>query len=100
MKHVHLRPMLEWFVGVRYNWTVTTGSLGKGLKKQLTPEVWAQLEDTYASADIQENWEALFRTIALFRQVAIEVGDSLGYEYPLELDRRVTAFAHRMQGMR
>jgi aminoglycoside 6-adenylyltransferase len=100
MKHVHLRPMLEWLVGVRYNWTVTTGSLGKGLKKKLPPEIWAQLEDTYTGANIQENWEALFRTIALFRQVAIEVGESLGYEYPLELDRRVTAFARRMQGMR
>jgi aminoglycoside 6-adenylyltransferase len=100
MKHVHLRPMLEWLVGVRYNWAVPTGSLGKGLKKQLPPEVWAQLEDTYAGGNIQENWEALFRTIALFRQTAIEVGEGLGYEYPLELDQRVTAFTHRMQGMR
>lgn len=100
MKHVHLRPMLEWLVGVRYNWTVTTGSLGKGLKKKLPPEIWAQLEDTYTGANIQENWEALFRTIALFRQVAIEVGERLGYEYPLELDRRVTAFTQSMQEMR
>lgn len=100
MKHVHLRPMLEWFVGVRYNWTVTTGSLGKGLKKKLPTEVWFQLEDTYTGASIQENWKALFRTIALFRQVAIEVGDALGYEYPLEMDRRVTAFAHSMQETR
>ena len=100
MKHVHLRPMLEWLVGVRYNWTVTTGSLGKGLKKKLPPETWAQLEDTYTGANIQENWEALFRTIALFRQVAIEVGERLGYEYPLELDRRVTAFTQSMQEMR
>jgi aminoglycoside 6-adenylyltransferase len=70
------------------------------LKKQLPPEVWAQLEDTYAGGNLQENWEALFRTIALFRQTAIEVGEGLGYEYPLELDQRVTAFTHRMQGMR
>ena len=100
MKHVHLRPMLEWLVGVRYDWTVTTGSLGKGLKKQLPPDVWSQLENTYAGGNIQENWEALFRTIALFRQVAIEVGAGLGYEYPRVLDRRVTTYVRNMQSLK
>ena len=100
MKHVHLRPMLEWLVGVKHNWSVPTGSLGKGLKKWLSPETWSQLENTYAGGKVQENWEALFLTIILFRQVAREVGAGLGYEYPLELDQRVTAFAHKMQNMR
>jgi aminoglycoside 6-adenylyltransferase len=100
MKHVHLRPMLEWLAGLKHNWSVPTGSLGKGLKKRLPPEVWSQLENSYASGNIEENWEALFRTISLFRQVAMDVGAGLGYEYPLELDQRVTAFAQRMQEMR
>ena len=100
MKHVHLRPMLEWRMGVEYNWSVPTGSLGKGLKKKLPLKIWHQLEDTYAGASTHENWEALFRTITLFREVAMEVGEGLGYEYPLELDQRVTAFVQRMQEMR
>ena len=100
MKHVHLRPMLEWRAGVEHNWSAATGSLGKGLKKKLPAEIWPQLEDTYAGANTRDNWEALFRTITLFREVALEVGGSLGYEYPLELDQRVTAFAQRMQRLR
>ena len=100
MKHVHLRPMLEWLVGVKHNWSAPTGSLGKGLKKRLPPEIWSQLENTYAGGNIEENWEALFRTITLFRQVAMEVGAGLGYEYLLELDQHVTAFAQRMQAMK
>ena len=100
MKHICLRPMLEWLVGVKHNWSVPTGSLGKGLKKWLPPGIWTQLENTYAGANIDQNWEALFRTISLFRQVAVEVGAALAYEYPLELDDRVTDFARRMQSMR
>jgi aminoglycoside 6-adenylyltransferase len=100
MKHVHLRPMLEWRMGVEHNWSVPTGSLGKGLKKKLPPEIWSRLEDTYAGANIQDNWEALFRTITLFREVAMQVGAGLDYEYPLELDQRVTAFVQRMHEMR
>lgn len=45
---------------------------------------------------MEENAEALFRTIALYRRVATDVAGHLGYVYPGELDERVTAFARRM----
>ena len=99
MKHVHLRPMLEWHAGLNHGWSVPVGSLGKGLKKQLPPGIWSQLEATYAGADSAGNWEALFRTMTLFRQVAIEVGEGLGYSYPIDLDQRVTAYVQKMQRM-
>ena len=97
MKYVYLRPMLEWLMGLHYNWSLPTGWLGKGLKKKLPPGLWSQLEATYAGANPAENSEALFRTMALFRHVAMEVGNELGYEYPLDLDERVTAFVKEMQ---
>ena len=97
MKHVLLRPMLGWRAEIDYGWSVPVGALGKGLKKKLPPELWTQLESTYAGADIDENWEALFRTMTLFRQVAKEVGEALGYDYPQELDERVVAFVKMMQ---
>jgi aminoglycoside 6-adenylyltransferase len=100
MKHVYLRPMLEWYVGILNGWSVPVGSLGKGLKKQLPPELWSELEGCYAGADVSENWQGLFRTMSLFRQVAIQVAEGLGYEYPLDLDRRVTTYVQEMQGMK
>jgi aminoglycoside 6-adenylyltransferase len=97
MKHIFLRSMLEWRMELDHGWSMPTGALGKGLKKRLPPEIWSQLENTYAGADIAGNWEALFRTMALFRQVAVEVGDKLGYDYPHDLDQRVTAYVKDMQ---
>jgi hypothetical protein len=35
--------------------------------------------------------------MALFRHVAMDVGKGLGYEYPLDLDERVTAFVKAMR---
>ncbi len=96
MKHVYLRPMLEWLTGLHHDWSLPSGSLGKGLKKKLPPEVWSQLEATYTGADLPDNWEALFHTMALFRQVAMEVGKGLGYTYPLDLDQRVTDYVKQM----
>jgi len=100
MKHVYLRPMLEWRVGLDQGWSVPMGWLGKGLKKHLPPKLWSQLEDTYTGADVAEQWEALFRTMELFRQVAMEVGEGLGYKYPLDLDQRVTAYVQKLQPVR
>lgn len=96
MKHVFLRPMLEWRTEIDHGWSIPMGALGKGLKKRLSPEIWSQLEDTYAGANISENWEALFRTMTLFRQVAIEVGEALGYAYLYDLDQRVTDYVRQM----
>ena len=97
MKHVYLRPMLEWRMELDYNWSATIGSLSKGLRKKLPSEIWSQLEASYAGADLEENWEALFRTMALFRRVAMEVGEAMGYAYPRQLDERVTAFVQNMR---
>ena len=97
MKHLYLRPMLEWRMELDHGWTMPTGALGKGLKKRLPTEIWDQLEDTFAGADIVDNWASLFDTIALFRRVAIEVGEGLGYIYPHDLDQRVTAFVKDMK---
>jgi aminoglycoside 6-adenylyltransferase len=97
MKHVYLRVMLEWRMELDHGWSLPTGALGKGLKKRLPPEIWSQLEDSFAGAALADNWESLFRTIALFRRVAIEVADHLGYTYPHDLDQQVTAYVQSIQ---
>ncbi len=97
MKHVYLRQVLEWRAQIDHAWSAPVGSLGKGLKKLLPPEIWSELERTYVGAGIEENWEALFRTIALFRRVASDVARHLGYTYPHELDRRVTAYTEQIR---
>lgn len=97
MKHNYLRQVLEWRMEIDHHWSVPAGVLGRGLKKRLPPDLWDQLEHTYAGAGIADNWEALFRTIDLFRRAAIDVGEQLGYAYPHDLDRRVTAYVRHMQ---
>jgi aminoglycoside 6-adenylyltransferase len=99
MKHIYLRQMLEWRMERDHDWSIPVGNLGKGLKKRLPREIWNQLEHTYAGAGIDDNWEALFHTMALFGQVAIDVADDLGYAYPHDLDRRVTAYVRAMKGV-
>jgi len=97
MKHIYLRQMFEWKIGLDTAWSVPVGALGKGLKKRLPSEIWSRLEECYAGADAAENWKALYDTMELFRLVAMEVGQRLGYAYPMDLDQQVTAFVQNMQ---
>ena len=97
MKHVYLLKMLEWYVGVKSNWSIPVGSLGKGLKRLVPRDIWERLEQTYAGADVEDNWRALEATLALFRQVATEVGQPLGYAYPHDLHQRVTAYVEHVK---
>jgi aminoglycoside 6-adenylyltransferase len=97
MRFNYLVPMLEWRVECDHEWSLKTGNLGKGLKAHLPADVWSGLESTFAGADPEANWKALFEMIALFGRVAHEVGGLLGYACPEDLIARVTDHARRMR---
>jgi len=57
----------------------------------LDPKTWLDIEATFAGANLEANWKAMFKTADVFRHLASEVGAHLGYTYPDELDQNVTA---------
>jgi aminoglycoside 6-adenylyltransferase len=46
---------------------------------------------------MEENWQAMFSTIGLFRRVALQVGEALGYDYPFDLDRRMQDYLQKVR---
>lgn len=99
MKHAYLLPMLEWRMEIDHGWAIKTGVIGRGLKNRLPPHLWTQLEASYADADLAANWDALIKTVALFRQAAQEVAAHFGYPYPHELDQGVMAYVEQIRHM-
>jgi len=97
MKHDNLRLVLEWRVAVGNGWSRPARAYGKSLMRRLPAGIREDLAATYVGPGIEENWEALFRTVALFRRVAEEVAESLGLEYPRDLDRRVCEYLGRVR---
>ena len=61
--------------------------------------MWAELEKTYTGPDLDANWDAMFRLIDLFRTVAMEVGDNLGFSYPDAMDQRSVAYLQRVRNL-
>ena len=99
MKADLLRKMLEWKAEVDAGWTLRLKDHGRGLKKILPPDLWAELEDTYVGAATSENWDAMWLTISLFAKVARQVGDALGYAYPEEMHQRCEKYFRWVQDL-
>jgi aminoglycoside 6-adenylyltransferase len=94
-----MRRMLEWRIEIDHNWSMKPGIHGRGLKQLLPPDIWSAFASTYVSLDAEETWAALDRVIALFRQIAHEVGNALGYTYPQEVDDQVSAYLDAISQM-
>jgi aminoglycoside 6-adenylyltransferase len=71
--------LLEWRIEIDHNWSWKPGAVGRGLKKYLDSRTWGEFANTYVGEDIDENWDALFKTTALCRRIALEVGEAPGY---------------------
>ena len=97
VRDAELMKMLKWHIGVKTDFKVNPGKLGKYFQRYLEPELWDTLLKTYADASYENTWEALFATCDLFRKVAIPLAEHFGFEYPFEDDRRVTAYLQHVR---
>ncbi len=92
-----LMKMLTWYIGVKTQFARSPGKLGKYFPQYLEPEMWARLLKTYADADVNHNWKALFVMGELFRETAVAVATQFNFDYPHQDDQRVTAFLQQIQ---
>ena len=88
----YMQKMIEWYIASKHNWQINTNKKGRWFKRYIDSETWSEIEETYAGADLDENWDALFNMAQLFRKISIAVGKNLGFEYLYDLDERVSSY--------
>jgi aminoglycoside 6-adenylyltransferase len=88
LTHGVLRRMLEWSIETGRDWNWKPGACGRGIERELPPATAAELDSAVGSFE---------RTVTLFRRVAHEVGDALGYAYPQYADDAVSAYINRVR---
>jgi aminoglycoside 6-adenylyltransferase len=94
-----LLKMLRWYFGAQTGFQKSPGKLGKYLKGRIADELWNLLERTYADAQLDHTWEALFSMDDLFRRIATVVADHFGFNYPEQDDVRVSAFVRHIRSL-
>lgn len=97
LRYSYLHQIIDWYIGLKNEWAVETGAKGKKFKEYLSKEEWKEWEETYAGADIEDNWRAFFKMTDYFRKLAQEIGDKLNYSYPAQVDKEVIKFCREIK---
>ncbi len=92
-----LRLLLEWKVEIEHGWSLKSGAYGKGLQKHLNAETLHKIEAISSGLRPDAAWEGLFRFAKLFREIAAEVGEKLGYAYPEDQHNRVMQYLEQVR---
>ncbi|HZG59742.1 MAG TPA: aminoglycoside 6-adenylyltransferase [Anoxybacillus sp.] len=91
--------MMEWYIGIKTNFTKSTGKLGKYFEDFLEKDEWNEFIATYTDANYENIWKALFNMCDLFRKIAIKVADHFEFEYPYDDDKNVTAHLKHIKNL-
>lgn len=92
VRNKYLHAVIEWFIGLHNDWSVNTGICGQKFKRYLDEQTWAEYESTFSRAGLEDQWQAFFSAVTLFRKLAKQVGKVLGYTYPEKIDRDMTEY--------
>ena len=87
MKYRCLLPMIEWHTRVKQRSNHDTWFRGRFLEQWADPRIVIGLREAFAHYDEDDMWHALAGSMNLFRVMAFEVAEQLGYTYPKEADQ-------------
>jgi aminoglycoside 6-adenylyltransferase len=95
LKHL-LRQMMEWHAHASRAEEVDTWMRGRFLEEWADDRAVDSLPSVFAHYDEADTWRALMATIKLFRWLAVETADALGYPYPSFGEERATELVQKM----
>jgi aminoglycoside 6-adenylyltransferase len=87
-----LLKMIEWNEQCKHNWEISIPHEGKKMHSWVSESTWNALIETFGRFDEQEGWDALLKTVILFRDLAKETALSLQYQYPDAMDWSISSF--------
>jgi len=76
-----LNHMIEWYIGVKTDFSVSAGKMGKYFKRYLPVNLYKQYCDTYSNSNYDNIWVSIYSMCDLFHDLAIQLADSLGFIY-------------------
>jgi aminoglycoside 6-adenylyltransferase len=95
MKRLLLR-MLEWHTRAMKGWHHDTWHNGRFIERWAHPRALQALHAVFAHYDGAEIKRALLATMDLFRWLAKETAEYLGYQYPTLADQHVSDLVNRL----
>ncbi|MFN8441817.1 MAG: aminoglycoside 6-adenylyltransferase [Caldilineaceae bacterium] len=95
-----LQRMMEWHARATQGTEHDTWFRGRFLEEWVDPQARAALSHLFAHYNEDDIWRALSATMAIFRLLAVESAQKLGYSYPNEGDNFAAELVRRLDAER
>jgi aminoglycoside 6-adenylyltransferase len=76
-----LNQMVDWYIGIQTDFSVSTGKGGKYYKKYLPQDLYTLYEETYSDSNYANFWKSIFSACRLFNKIALDVGKNFSFIY-------------------
>ena len=90
-------PMVEWYVGSRNGWMVTTNKYGRLFKNFLDDGEWDALQATFAGSSLAQNWDATLQLLHTFHSMAKATAARMNYLYPTEKAENIMQYLKELR---
>jgi aminoglycoside 6-adenylyltransferase len=84
--------MLNWKIGIRYAFQVTTGAHHKYIKRFLSEDEMKRVQSIFPNGDYEDIWDKLFLIYDYFDELESEVAVHFNYACDKEETKRVREF--------
>lgn len=92
-----LHDMIDWYLGTKNNFNISTGKMGKYFKRFLPQNLYEMYTQTYSDSSYTNLWKAVFVACNLFRILAKEVAKYFGFCYNKNDDDGVITYLNMVK---
>lgn len=100
IREISLRDMLnriiDSYIGMKNDFRVSVGTLGKYRKKYLTEIEYELYKNTYISNTIEDMWKSTLNMIDLFGLLGRQIADKYNYSYPNADEQYMRDYIYRV----
>ncbi|HWO74432.1 MAG TPA: aminoglycoside 6-adenylyltransferase [Bacillus sp. (in: firmicutes)] len=89
--------VVSWWIGMKHDFRVSPGKLGKYFKKFLPEHYWEMYKKTYSDSHYDNMWASIFVACDLFRKLAKEIAENLSFTYPIADDTNMMKYLKRVR---
>ena len=88
--------MLEWYIGVKTDFSVSVGKNGKYIEKYIEPDIWKRILSTYPDAEIKNIWKSLFLMTDIFSEIGQHIAGKISCKYNKTEAENVSAYLYKI----
>lgn len=92
-----LNQMVEWFIGINYDFSVSAGKMGKYFKRYLPQKLYEMYASTYSDSNYENFWRSIFTASELFRTMAYKVAEHFGFGYNKDDDENMMMYLDKVK---